>query len=64
MTIKRPANEAPRIGIVGWKNSGKTTLAAALINTLTERGLLVSSVKSAAASVVLPEFFQPTIPMR
>jgi molybdopterin-guanine dinucleotide biosynthesis protein B len=35
------------IGIVGWKNCGKTTLASALIRELSSRGLIVSSVKHA-----------------
>lgn len=35
------------IGIVGWKNSGKTTLASALIRELSRRGLTVSSIKHA-----------------
>ncbi|WP_227664277.1 molybdopterin-guanine dinucleotide biosynthesis protein B [Marinobacter litoralis] len=35
------------IGIVGWKDSGKTTLASALISELTSRGLTVSSIKHA-----------------
>jgi len=35
------------IGIVGWKNSGKTTLASALIRELSGRGLTVNSVKHA-----------------
>lgn len=35
------------IGIVGWKNCGKTTLAAALIRELSRRGLSVSSIKHA-----------------
>ncbi|MEP0945239.1 MAG: molybdopterin-guanine dinucleotide biosynthesis protein B [Rhizobiaceae bacterium] len=34
-------------GIVGWKNSGKTTLVAALVSELTARGLKVSTVKHA-----------------
>ncbi|MEN0001650.1 MAG: molybdopterin-guanine dinucleotide biosynthesis protein B [Pseudomonadota bacterium] len=41
------AIDAPRIGIVGWKDSGKTTLAAALVKELTQRGLHVATVKSA-----------------
>ena len=45
--MTQPARTAPRIGIVGWKNSGKTTLAAALIAEFTSRGLTVASVKSA-----------------
>lgn len=35
------------IGIVGWKNSGKTTLVAALIRELSSRGLTVNSIKHA-----------------
>lgn len=35
------------IGIVGWKNSGKTTLASALIRELSKRGLTVNSIKHA-----------------
>ena len=36
---------APVIGIAGWKNSGKTTLAERLIGELAARGWRVSSVK-------------------
>ncbi|MBU6297766.1 MAG: molybdopterin-guanine dinucleotide biosynthesis protein B [Alphaproteobacteria bacterium] len=35
------------IGIVGWKNSGKTTLVEALLRELTDRGLRVSTIKHA-----------------
>lgn len=35
------------IGIVGWKNSGKTRLVAALVAELTGRGRAVSTVKHA-----------------
>ncbi|MFZ5835636.1 MAG: molybdopterin-guanine dinucleotide biosynthesis protein B [Pseudomonadota bacterium] len=34
-------------GIVGWKNSGKTTLVAALVREFSARGLSVSTVKHA-----------------
>ncbi len=34
-------------GITGWKNSGKTTLTERLVQTLTERGYSVSTVKHA-----------------
>lgn len=37
----------PLIGIAGWKNSGKTTLAVRLIAELTARGYRVSSIKHA-----------------
>ncbi len=39
------------IGIVGWKNCGKTTLAAALIHELAGRGLTVNSIKHAHHAV-------------
>ncbi len=35
------------IGIVGWKNSGKTTLVVELVRLLTGRGLRVATVKHA-----------------
>jgi molybdopterin-guanine dinucleotide biosynthesis protein B len=35
------------IGIVGWKNCGKTTLVGKLISELSRRGLTVSSIKHA-----------------
>jgi len=34
-------------GIVGWKNSGKTTLVSALVAEFTARGLAVSTIKHA-----------------
>jgi molybdopterin-guanine dinucleotide biosynthesis protein MobB len=34
-------------GIVGWKNSGKTTLVAALVREFGARGLTVSTIKHA-----------------
>ena len=37
----------PIVGIAGWKNSGKTTLAIKLIAELTRRGFRVASVKHA-----------------
>jgi len=39
----------PRFGIVGWKNSGKTTLTARLVGHLSARGLTVATVKRAHA---------------
>jgi molybdopterin-guanine dinucleotide biosynthesis adapter protein len=41
------ARAVPVIGIAGWKNSGKTTLATRLIAELTRRGLRVASIKHA-----------------
>jgi molybdopterin-guanine dinucleotide biosynthesis protein B len=35
------------MGIIGWKNSGKTTLVVALVQTLTKRGFRVATVKHA-----------------
>ncbi len=37
----------PVIGIVGWKNSGKTTLTVRLVEEFTKRGIRVSTVKHA-----------------
>jgi molybdopterin-guanine dinucleotide biosynthesis protein B len=37
----------PVFGIVGWKNSGKTTLTSRLIAELTRRGLKVAAIKHA-----------------
>jgi len=42
-----PPPTPPMIGIVGWKKSGKTTLAERLIAEFTRRGLRVASVKHA-----------------
>lgn len=36
-------------GVVGWKNSGKTTLMVGLVGELTKRGLAVSVIKHAHA---------------
>jgi molybdopterin-guanine dinucleotide biosynthesis protein B len=35
------------VGVVGWKNSGKTTLTARLVTELTGRGFRVSTIKHA-----------------
>lgn len=40
-------NGTPLVGVVGWKNSGKTTLVTGLIAELTARGLAIASVKHA-----------------
>ena len=37
----------PIFGIIGWKNSGKTTLMERLIEEFTRRGLCISAVKHA-----------------
>jgi len=37
----------PVFGVVGWKNSGKTTLVAALVSEFSERGYKVATVKHA-----------------
>jgi molybdopterin-guanine dinucleotide biosynthesis adapter protein len=39
--------QPPIIGIVGWKKSGKTTLAIRLIEEFTRRGLRVATIKHA-----------------
>ena len=45
--IIRNGHGTPIIGIVGWKNSGKTTLATGLISELAGRGYRVASLKHA-----------------
>jgi len=46
MFVKAP-NGTPIIGIIGWKKSGKTTLAVRLIEKFASRGLKVASIKHA-----------------
>jgi molybdopterin-guanine dinucleotide biosynthesis protein B len=41
------APKTPVLGIVGWKNSGKTTLVERLVAELTRRGWRVATVKHA-----------------
>ena len=55
MSIYRAPNGTPVIGIVGWKNSGKTTLAVRLIETFAARGYRVASVKHAHHSFQIDE---------
>ncbi len=45
--MTRRSGVPPVIGVAGWKNSGKTTLATRLIAELTARGLRIASVKHA-----------------
>ena len=45
----------PVIGIVGWKNSGKTTLTVRLVEEFTKRGLKVSTVKHAHHNFAVDE---------
>ena len=37
----------PIFGVIGWKNSGKTTLMALLLEEFTQRGYTVSAIKHA-----------------
>ena len=39
--------KSPVFGVTGWKNSGKTTLLARLVEEFSRRGLVVSTVKHA-----------------
>ncbi|MGI9477114.1 MAG: molybdopterin-guanine dinucleotide biosynthesis protein B [Hyphomicrobiaceae bacterium] len=45
----------PIVGIVGWKNSGKTTLAVRLVEELTSRGLRIATIKHAHHALRLDE---------
>ncbi len=47
MTLTHTPNRTPIIGIAGWKNSGKTTLAERLVAEFTRRGLRVATLKHA-----------------
>ncbi len=49
------AARQPIIGIVGWKNSGKTTLAVRLVEELTRRGLRIATIKHAHHQLRLDE---------
>jgi hypothetical protein len=40
----------PVFGIAGWKNSGKTTMAARLVTELTGRGYAITAIKHAHES--------------
>lgn len=55
MTAYRAPCGTPVIGIVGWKNSGKTTLAVRLIETFSARGFRVASIKHAHHSFQIDE---------
>lgn len=46
---------SPLIGIAGWKNSGKTTLAVRLVEEFTSRGLRVTTIKHAHHSLRLDD---------
>lgn len=41
------------IGVVGWKNSGKTTLVSRLVSALTDRGYRLATVKHAHHSFTI-----------
>ncbi len=43
-------NKPAIVGVVGWKNAGKTTLTARLVTELTARGHRVSTIKHAHVS--------------
>ncbi len=43
------------IGVVGWKNNGKTTLVVRLVEHLVARGLKVSTIKHAHHSIDLDQ---------
>ena len=46
---------APIIGIAGWKNSGKTTLAVRLVEEFSRRGYTVATIKHAHHSLRLDD---------
>jgi molybdopterin-guanine dinucleotide biosynthesis protein B len=54
----------PILGVVGWKNSGKTTLMVALISELTRRSHAVSVVKHAHAKLEIDHPGRDSFKMR
>jgi molybdopterin-guanine dinucleotide biosynthesis protein B len=54
----------PVFGVVGWKNSGKTTLMANLIHELTRRGFTVSVIKHAHAKFEIDHQGRDSFKMR
>lgn len=54
----------PLFGVVGWKNSGKTTLMTRLIAELARRGYAVSVIKHAHASFEIDHAGRDSFKMR
>jgi molybdopterin-guanine dinucleotide biosynthesis protein B len=54
----------PVFGVTGWKNSGKTTLVAALIDDLVGRGLKVGAIKHAHHSLEIDHEGRDSYKMR
>jgi molybdopterin-guanine dinucleotide biosynthesis protein B len=54
----------PLFGVVGWKNSGKTTLMVGLIGELTRRGFAVSVIKHAHAKFEIDHEGRDSFKMR
>jgi molybdopterin-guanine dinucleotide biosynthesis protein B len=54
----------PLFGVVGWKNSGKTTLMVGLIAELTRRGFAVSVIKHAHAKFEIDHEGRDSFKMR
>ncbi len=54
----------PLFGVVGWKNSGKTTLMVALISELKRRGYDVSVIKHAHANFEIDHQGRDSFKMR
>lgn len=46
-TVAEILTRQPVVGIVGWKNAGKTTLAVRIVEELTRRGYAIATVKHA-----------------
>lgn len=54
----------PLFGVVGWKNSGKTTLMVGLVSELTRRGFAVSVIKHAHAKFEIDHEGRDSFKMR
>jgi molybdopterin-guanine dinucleotide biosynthesis protein B len=54
----------PLFGVVGWKNSGKTTLMVGLVGELTKRGFNISVIKHAHAKFEIDHEGRDSFKMR
>ena len=59
-----PENQPPIFGVIGWKDSGKTTLVERLIEEFTLRGVTVSAIKHAHHSFEIDHEYRDSYKFR
>lgn len=64
LTIDQGSNSPPVFGIIGWKDSGKTTLVERLIEELTIRGYCISAIKHAHHAFDIDEKYRDSYKFR